>query len=154
MSIKKINITDLEECLSILHKSYEERDKNLKLDNSVKRHTQITYEELKNMYENNIEMYTYNINNKTIGFISFDVKEDYIKIKDIVVLPEYQSKGIGTNLLDFIKDYSIKLNIHSLRLGLLYNNEKLRKWYEKYGFNIVDIITYDKTIVGYMELKI
>lgn len=72
-------------------------------------------------------------------------RAEELRIKDIVVLPEYQSSGIGTELLNFAKEQAIKNNKSKIILGMIYANEKLRIWYEKYGFKIKEIITYPST---------
>jgi len=82
---------------------------------------------------------------KIIAFISLEHRVKELKIKDIAVLPEYQSSGIGTELLNFAKEQAIKNNKSKIILGMIYANEKLRIWYEKYGFKIKEIITYPST---------
>lgn len=152
MSINKINSYDkLEGCLNVLHKAYEVRDKELGLDDSIKKHTFITFEELKSMYDNGIQMYAYYVDNTPVAFLSFDIRDNEIKIKDIVVLPEYQKSGIGTTLLEYLKKYSNNIGINKIVLGMLYTNTKLRLWYEKNGFNLVKTIQYPTSTVCIME---
>lgn len=72
------------------------------------------------------------------------------------VLPEYQNRGMGRLMLDFVKKETIRNNKTKIVLGMIYDNEKLRFWYENYGFNFTNIITYPDSIskIGYMEYNI
>lgn len=146
---KIIEINDenkLKEALNVLLISYRDRDEKLGLsqENNM-RHSSLTYDQLKEMYDSGIKMYGYYKDEKIIAFISLEHRAEELKIKDIVVLPEYQSSGIGTELLNFAKDQAIKNNKSKIILGMIYANEKLRKWYEKYGFKIYEIVEFPST---------
>lgn len=140
------NYDELKKCLEIIIKTYKDRDEKLKLskENNM-RHSAMTFEQLKEMNDARIKMYGYYKEEKIIAFISLEHRAKELKIKDIVVLPEYQSSGIGTELLNFAKEQAIKNNKSKIILGMIYANEKIRIWYEKYGFKIKEIITYPST---------
>jgi len=140
------NYDELKKCLEIIIKTYRDRDEKLKLskENNM-RHSAMTFEQLKEMNDAGIKMYGYYKEEKIIAFISLEHRVKELKIKDIAVLPEYQSSGIGTELLNFAKEQAIKNNKSKIILGMIYANEKLRIWYEKYGFKIKEIITYPST---------
>lgn len=141
----------LQNCLDIIQVSYKKRDEELNLLKDEYRHSYLSFDELKSMYDKSIKMYGYYDNNIQVGFVSFDIRENNIKIKDIVVLPNYQNKGIGTILLDFVKDIAIKENKQKLVLGMIDANEKLKNWYLKYGFVITEVVTYPTQKVAYLE---
>lgn len=146
-ALKEItNYDELKKCLEIIIKTYKDRDEKLNLskENNM-RHSAMTFEQLKEMYDDGIKMYGYFEEEKIIAFISLEHRAEELKIKDIVVLPEYQSSGIGTELLNFAKEQAIKNNKAKIILGMIYANEQLRIWYEKYGFKINEIITYPST---------
>lgn len=145
--IKEINNENmLKECLEMILKTYQDRDKKLNLSQeNNKRHSAMTYDQLKQMYDEGIKIYGYYEEEKIIALISLENRAEELKIKDIVVLPEYQSKGIGTKLLNLAKDQAIKNNKSKIILGMIYANEQLRKWYESYGFKIKEIVEYPST---------
>ena len=150
--IYKIDSYDkLRNCLAIIVLCYKKRDEELKLREDIHRHTYLSFDELKTMYDKGIKMYGYYDNDIQVGFVSFDIRETNIKIKDIVVFPNYQNKGIGKELLNFVKEIAIKENKKKLVLGMIDANEKLKNWYLKYGFVITDIITYPTQKVAYLE---
>lgn len=105
----------LQNCLDIILLSYKKRDEELKLRKDIHRHTYLSFDELKTMYDKGIKMYGYYDNDIQVGFVSFDIRETNIKIKDIVVFPNYQNKGIGKELLNFVKEIAIKEKKTSFR---------------------------------------
>ncbi len=152
--IKEItNYDELKESLEIIIKTYKDRDEKMNLSNENNhRHSNMTYEELKERFDNGIKMYGYYNEEKLIAYLSLEEKEDEIKIRDIVVLPEYQNKGIGRILLDWAKEQTIKSKKSKLILRFIYDNKKLKEWYEKYGFSVTEILEFPGTgKVGQME---
>ena len=152
--IKEItNYDELKESLEIIIKTYKDRDEKMNLSNENNhRHSNMTYEELKERFDNEIKMYGYYNEEKLIAYLSLEEKEDEIKIRDIVVLPEYQNKGIGRILLEWAKEQTIKSKKSKLILRFIYDNKKLKEWYEKYGFSVTEILEFPGTgKVGQME---
>jgi perosamine synthetase len=54
----------------------------------------------------------------------------------ICVLPEYQSKGYGKQIMEFLLKYSKLESIHPLRLTVDKTNERALQMYKKNGFSI------------------
>ena len=152
--IKEItNYDELKKSLEIIIRTYKDRDEKMNLSKENNhRHSNMTYDELKERLDNGIKMYGYYNEEKIIAYLSLEEKEDEIKIRDIVVLPEYQNKGIGRILLDWSKEKTIKSNKSKLILCFIYDNKKLKEWYEKYGFKVTEILEFPGTgKVGQME---
>ena len=147
------NSDELKECLEIIIKTYQDRDEKLNLSNENNhRHSNMTYEELKERFDNGIKMYGYYDEEKLIAYLSLEEKENEIKIRDIVVLPEYQNKGIDRILLNWTKEQTIKSNKSKLILRFIYDNKNLKEWYEKNGFKVTEILEFPGTgKVGQME---
>lgn len=140
--LRKISSSDkLNECLEVIHITYKKRDEDLGLKTNNHTHSSLSYDDFKKMYDNGIQMYGYYLEEKLVAFLSLDIKEE-IKIKDIVVLPEYQNMGLGTSLLDFVKESTKDNHKKKIKLGMIYENEELRLWYEKNGFSITEVIKY------------
>jgi len=114
-----------------------------------------------NLHKKNINQWTYpwNINEiedeinkkhiyiftkelKIIGTFSLkDIDENFIFIKSsgiylyrIAILPEYQGKNIGKEIINYACEYSKDLN-KLLYLDCWAGNEKLRKFYTEVGFD-------------------
>ena len=54
-------------------------------------------------------------------------------IQDVIVLPEYQLQGIGTQMMDRVMDYIRTHASHNTIIGLMAAYDK-EPFYEKYGF--------------------
>ena len=116
-----------------------------------------------NLHKKNINQWTYpwNINEiedeinkkhiyiftkelKIIGTFSLkDIDENFIFIKSsgiylyrIAILPEYQGKNIGKEIINYACEYSKDLNKLSY-LDCWAGNEKLRKFYTEVGFDFI-----------------
>ena len=74
------------------------------------------------------------IDNKPIGTVSIINKDDEIRICRLYIINSFQSKGIGTGIInDVISEYGKNKKI---RLGVLKVNSRARILYEKLGFEI------------------
>lgn len=145
------DISYFNECLDVIHISFKNRDE--KLGFGPTGHSILSYNDFVKMYENGIQMYGYFLDNKIVGFVSFDIRDNEIKIKDIVVLPKYQNMGLGKKLLDYVKNFAFENSKSRIILSFYYDNKKLLSWYESNGFRLYDTVVYpnsDKKI-GKME---
>ncbi|MBR0303871.1 MAG: GNAT family N-acetyltransferase [Clostridia bacterium] len=147
------NADELPDCLDVLNVSYRHRDGRLGIERSYK-NADLSYEKLKEQFERGVRMYGYIGDNKIVAFLSFKVNEKDIKIKDIVVLPEYQRKGIGARLIDFVKETAKSEKAETVKLGFLYDIPELRSWYEKRGFVLTCVEEYPTARVGRMEWRV
>lgn len=66
-------------------------------------------------------------------------------IQGILVDPDYQSRGIGSNLLGKLMRYCQDEGIHTIRTLVEERNDKQRRFVERLGFRRSAIINYDKT---------
>ena len=73
---------------------------------------------------------------KAIGLFSYFESDDEIYLSLMNILPEFQNKGIGTNLTLALKNKADKLN-KVIRLDTYQNNTRAIKFYEKAGFRVV-----------------
>lgn len=74
------------------------------------------------------EIYVYEINNNIIGFIG--TNKNYIE--GIFIKEKYQNKGVGSKLLNYIKNL-----YNELYLSVYKNNNNAIKFYKKHYFNII-----------------
>ena len=81
-----------------------------------------------NTYKNSI--YIIKLNNKNIGFYSDYEDKDYYEIGNICIIPEYQGKGIGTDILmkkiEEHNDKDIKIQY--------FKKNPVGKLYKRFGF--------------------
>lgn len=69
-----------------------------------------------------------------INWVDNLTEKEILVVHTLVVSPKYMRQGIGDILLDFIKKYSLKLGIKSIRLDVEINNTPAISLYEKHGY--------------------
>lgn len=72
--------------------------------------------------------------NQTIAFIGCRIQNFDAHITNFAVLPAFQSKGLGTCLLNEIKDYAISERCITLSLEVRMDNKSAQRLYRRYGF--------------------
>ena len=152
--IKPITKSDLIDCLDILKMSFEEGAVRFGLTHNYRGRTRLPISELEKEFLEGCMMYGYYYNDELVGFLSLKfLKDDAMGINDIAILPEYQSKGFGSKLMQFSKEEAKRHHCKKIRLGMIDDNLKLKAWYEKHGFNTVELVKYDTVTytVGKME---
>ena len=101
------------------------------------------YKEERNRNIKNNYLIKYNGNN--IGWLEYELFEEYIFIKQIHILPEYHGKGIGSNILNEIIKYG-KKNKKDIYLEVLKYNDKALEFYKKIGFKIYRESSLENTL--------
>ena len=59
----------------------------------------------------------------------------YFYVQDVIVVPEYQKKGIGRIIMDNIEAYLMKVTNNNSFVGLM-AAQGAKRFYEKYGYKI------------------
>lgn len=76
-------------------------------------------------------------NNTLIGFFWTSIqKPNSLWLDSIIIINEFQNKGIGSKIIDLLIDNNPE--IRYIDLGVQNSNKQAIKFYEKNGFNIVD----------------
>ena len=89
-------------------------------------------------------MYGYFEASELIGYYSLLLQDHQeCELNNLCVLPEYRHRKIGYRLLDNAFDNARKLNCKKMHIGIVEENQVLRKWYETYGFVHIGIKKYD-----------
>lgn len=73
------------------------------------------------------------INSLIVGYVQLRDEGNRIYLQNIALLPDFQSKGIGTRL---VKELQAKAAVRGVRLELsvFRTNESARRFYERLGF--------------------
>ena len=143
-------------CLNILKASYEDSaiSYGMTEENCPYRgRTRLPLEKLEEEFSNDSTMYAYLLNDEIVGFLSLSVVSNELKINDIAIIPDFQNKGFGNELLSFSKDKARELNCTKITLGMVNDNLQLKKWYERYGFKTIRLKKFDAVsyTIGIME---
>ena len=97
------------------------------------------YEEIfKNDYFKEVDQnignnYLIKYEDNNIGWLEYELYKDYIYIIQLHIMPEYQNKGIGTNIINELIKYG-KNKKKDIYLEVLQYNEKALNYYYKMGF--------------------
>jgi len=76
-------------------------------------------------------------NSHIVGYCQFEELSSHIFISMLIILPEHQSKGIGSKLILMLKKRSSD-KAKSLQLNVFKINIKAKLFYEKQGFKVTD----------------
>lgn len=121
--IKKFEIEDIDEIMNIWLET------NISAHGFIKAsYWKENFEMVKGMMLSS-EIYLYKEDNKIYGFIG--LIDDYIA--GIFIKDKYQSRGIGKNLLDYVKS-----NRNRLLLSVYNKNNRAIEFYKREGFIIVE----------------
>ena len=82
--------------------------------------------------DDNTSVYAYSEIGEYKGIVVFKIKEQTVEILDIAVKPEYQGKGIGSRLIDYIFS---KFSINKI---IAETDDEAIGFYKKYGFTVID----------------
>ena len=99
---------------------------------------------MRKIYIPNSETWVYENDLGILGFISMIDNE----IGGLFVLPQNQSTGIGTKLVNYVSKFNEKLEVEVFE-----KNEIGRAFYNKYGFNLIKEFTHDESEEKVLRLR-
>ena len=92
--------------------------------------------DMREIYIPNSETWIFEENNSAIGFISMLDNE----IGGLFVLPNHHSKGIGSQLVNFVRKFHSELEVEVFEKNLIG-----RSFYDKYGFKKIKQYTHTES---------
>lgn len=146
--IREINQDDIAQCVNIIRESFitVANEFGFTEDNASRFTAFATTIECLDWHLNGEHrpMYGYFDDNKLVGYYSLLLQDNQeCELNNLCVLPEYRHSGIGYILLNNAFDNARKMNCKKMNIGIVEENQVLRKWYEKYGFVHIGIKKYD-----------
>lgn len=89
-------------------------------------------------------MYGYFEEGKLVGYYSLLIQDNQeCELNNLCVLPDYRHKQIGCRLLKNAFENARNMNCTKMNIGIVEENQVLRKWYESYGFVHIRTEKYD-----------
>lgn len=156
--IKKIDVTDITECVNVITESFMTvaNEFGFTAENAPGFTAFATTEEkLITQIENeHRQMYAYYDGGRIVGYYSLSILEnDVCELNNLCVLPSYRHKGIGEQLLNHAFILAKTMNLAKMCIGIVEENQVLRRWYESVGFTHTGIEKFDffPFTCGYME---
>ena len=123
--IKCIDKVQLPECLDVIKRSYEDIAVTFGMTESncpYRGRNCLPYQVFEKEFDDGHLMYGYFDNDKIVGFLSLQRKEQELYIQDIAIIPEYQNKGYGSELMQFAKEQAEKMSCSKIVLGIVHDN--------------------------------
>ena len=102
----------------------------------------------------NRPMFAFVLDEKIVGYYSLAWQEDKeCELNNLCVLPQFRHQGIGEKLLLHSFDIAKSLGCSKINIGIVEENQTLKKWYESFGFKHIKTQKYDffPFTCGYME---
>ena len=159
--IRQIKEKDIAECVEVIRESF------LTVANELGFTTEnapgftafsITEDRLrKQLIEEKRPMFVFCEVDKIVGYYSLLLQEHkQCELNNLAVLPEYRHKGIGEILLQNAFSVAKELNCIKVNIGIVEENQVLRKWYESFGFTHTGTQKFDffPFTCGYMEKRL
>lgn len=158
MTPVRIEREQLPDCLAVMAQGYEESAQRFGMTEEncpYRGRTRLPLEVLEREFETG-QIYGAFAQGRLVGVLSLQRTGDVLMINDLVVLPCWQGQGIGGRLLSFALETAGRLGCRRVRLGMVHDNLRLRRWYEAHGFRTVEVRRFEAVRygVGRMELAL
>lgn len=156
--IKKVTSKEqLNICLDIIHKSFitVADEFGLTKDNCSNHTAFMHIDKLINQYESGADMFLYQHNGEYVGYFSLVKNGESVELNNLSVLPEYRHLGIGKEMVEYAKEFSVKnTSAKKITIGIIEDNIILKNWYFSLGFIHTGTKRFDNLpfTVGFMEL--
>ena len=156
--IRRISIDEIPKCVEVIRGAFQTvADEFGFTQDNAPRFTAFATDENRLLYQFCVEkrpMYGYLIGKKLAGYYSLALRDDGLaELGSLSVLPEYRHRGIGAALLKDAMQRARLFGRDRMKLGIVEENQRLRKWYESFGFVHTGTEKYDffPFTCGYLE---
>lgn len=156
--IKEIEQKDLPECVTVIRDSFATvaEEFNITAENAPRFTAFATDERRLNWHLNGEHrpMFAYYADGRIVGYYSLLwLEHRECELNNLSVLPAYRHEGIGARLLEHAFENAHGQGCVKMKIGIVEENQVLRKWYEKFGFVHVGTEKFEffPFTCGYME---
>lgn len=146
--IRKICQNDILQCVAVIRESFATVAEEFGLtEENSPRFTAFAVTKERLEWQLNVEhrpMYGYFDGKKLIGYYSLLVREKgECELNNLCVLPNYRHQKIGYKLLENAFEIARNMDRRKMSIGIVDENQVLRKWYEDHGFIHIGTKKYD-----------
>lgn len=159
--IREVTANDLAECVEVIKSSFL----------TVADEFEFTKENAPRFtaFATNVERLSWHLTNekrpmfafvkdkKIIGYYSLALQaNNECELNNLCVLPQFRHQKIGEKLLLHAFNTAKNLGCTKMNIGIVEENQRLRKWYEKFGFSHTGTQKFDffPFTCGYMKRKL
>ena len=137
--IKEIQKNDLPACVQVIRESFQTvaDDFGFTADNAPRFTAFATTVDRLEWHLNGEHrpMYAFFADGAVVGYYSLLLQENReCELNNLCVLPAYRHRGIGETLLQHAFWEAKKQGCAKMNLGIVEENQVLRRWYESFGF--------------------
>ena len=159
--IKQISESEIVECVQVIRDSFATvaEEFGFTVENAPRFTAFATTEERLYWHLNGEHrpMYAFYKDEKIVGYYSLLLQENNkCELNNLCVLPAYRHQGIGEKLMKHACGIARELQCNQMNIGIVEENQVLRKRYETLGFVHTGTQKFDffPFTCGYMERKI
>ena len=159
--IQPINHNDIKECVDVIKESFltVANEFGFTQENAPRFTAFATTEQRLSWQLNNKKrpMYAFIVDRKIVGYYSLALQDNKeCELNNLCVLPQFRHKGIGEKLLLHSFEAAKNLNCSRMNIGIVEENQLLKKWYESFGFKHIRTQKFDffPFTCGYMKKKL
>lgn len=153
MKIIKAKQEQIENIIQIGIKSYKEHFSEIWTAKGIDEYLslQFDFQKISNeMNSDNTKYFVSYFENRVVGIVKINLKKQIpnssvergIELEKIYLLSQFAGKGFGTTMLDFTIKYAKDNGENVIWLDVLKTNLKAIKFYERYGFKIIDQLDF------------
>ena len=160
-AIRKIQEKDIDECVNVIRTSFQTvADEFGFTKENAPRYTAFATDAKRirwQMLGEQRPMYAYFDEDSIVGYYSLALQDNNeCELNNLCVLPAYRHKGIGEALLSDSFAKARDLGCLKMNIGIVEENQVLRKWYENLGFAHVGCKKFDffPFTCGYMKKEL
>ena len=160
-AIRKIQEKDIDECVNVIRTSFQTvADEFGFTKETAPRYTAFATDAKRirwQMFGEQRPMYAYFDKSSIVGYYSLASQDNNeCELNNLCVLPSYRHKGIGEALLLHSFERAKELGCTTLNIGIVDENQVLRKWYENFDFIHLGCREYDffPFTCGYMKKEL
>ncbi|MEN9958685.1 MAG: hypothetical protein RLZZ474_929 [Bacteroidota bacterium] len=136
MQFRKVDISDIPVIQQIAEKAWRPTYSHILTEEQTLYMLDMMYstETLKKQIGSSIAFYLAEVEQKPLGYFSFEITEPKrMKLHKIYLDPDQKSKGTGSLIIEFVKHYALKAGVEQIELNVNKHNSAVQ-FYEKKGF--------------------
>lgn len=136
--IRKVTEADIPDCVRVVRESFftvaQEFGFTAEKDSKFTAFA-TTNERLEHhMFVEKRPMYALYVDGNIAGYYSLHIDGGEIELSNLCTLPEFRHRKIGETLMLHSFDMARELGFTEITIGVVEQNERVRRWYEGYGF--------------------
>lgn len=136
--IRKITEKDIPECVQVIRRSFQTvadefgftAEKDPKFTSYATTEERLRW----HMFTEHRPMYACFVDGGIAGYYSLHIDGGEVELSNLCTLPEFRHRKVGEGLMFHAFDRARELGFTEITIGVVEQNERVRQWYEGYGF--------------------